>query len=55
MSCLHAKDPVVQEYDYSGNLCATRGMIINKLEKGSNKFKKVVHVPTVLTKILSQS
>jgi hypothetical protein len=49
MSSLHAKDLVVQEYDNNGNLWATRGMIIYKLEEGSNKFMKVAHVPTGIT------
>ncbi len=48
MPCLHAKDLVVQEYDSEGNLWATRGMIIYKLEEGSHEFKKVAHMPTGL-------
>jgi hypothetical protein len=45
---LHAKELIVQEYDNDGNLWATRGKIIYRLEKGSNKFMKVTHVPTGL-------
>jgi hypothetical protein len=44
--CLRAKELIVQEYDGSGNLWATRGMIIYKLEKGAEAFTKYAHVPT---------
>lgn len=46
LSCLRAKDLVVQEYDKNGNLWATRGMIIYEQKKGDNKFKKIAHIPT---------
>jgi hypothetical protein len=48
-SCLRAKDLVVQEYDKSGDLWATRGMIIYKLKRGDNKFNRIAHVPTGLS------
>jgi len=44
MSCLRAKDLIVQEYDNLGNLWATRGMIIYKLLKGDSKFTRIAHV-----------
>ncbi len=46
LPCLSACELVVQEYDKDGNLWASRGMIIYKLEKGDNKFRKIAHVPT---------
>jgi len=48
-SCLRAKDLVVQEYDTSENLWATRGMIVYKLKKSDNKFIRIAHIPTGLT------
>lgn len=45
-SCQRAKELIVQEYDNEGNLWASRGMIIYKLEKGEKKFKKIAHAPT---------
>ncbi len=47
-TCFHAKDLIVQEYDENGDLWATRGMIIYKLEKGEERFQKVAHIPTGL-------
>ncbi len=44
--CLRARDLIVQEYDENGDLWATRGMIVYKLEKGERQFRKVAHVPT---------
>lgn len=49
LSCQRARGLIVQEYDIKGNLWATRGMIIYKLEKGSNKFTRVKHIPTGLS------
>ena len=46
MPCSRAKDLVVQEYDNSGSLWATRGMIIYCLQKDSNSFERIAHVPT---------
>jgi hypothetical protein len=46
MPCSRASDLVVQEYDNSGNLWATRGMIIYCLRKDSDRFERVAHVPT---------
>lgn len=48
MGCMRAGELIVQEYDKKGNLWASRGMIIYKLEKGDDKFIKVAHVPTGL-------
>jgi len=45
-SCLRARDLIVQEYDIHGNLWATRGMIVYKLNTGNEKFTKVAHIPT---------
>jgi hypothetical protein len=48
-SCMRAKELIVQEYDKKGDLWASRGMIIYKLQKGDDKFIKVAHVPTDFT------
>ena len=48
-SCLRARDLIVQEYDSSGNLWATRGMIIYKLGRGEDEFRREAHVPTGLS------
>lgn len=45
-SCMRARELIVQEYDKAGNLWASRGMIIYKMQKGDNRFVKVTHVPT---------
>lgn len=45
-SILRAQDLVVQEYDKEGNLWSTRGMIVYKLKKGEDSFKRISHVPT---------
>lgn len=49
LKCSRARDLVVQEYDSSGNLWATRGMVIYCLKNGSNKFKRMAHIPTGYT------
>lgn len=49
MSGLLATDLIVHEYDYWGNLWATRGMIIYKLPKGECKFIRVHHVTIKLS------
>jgi hypothetical protein len=49
LKCLRAPDLVVQEYDKDGNLWASRGMKIYKMEKGSREFTRIAHVPTGLT------
>jgi hypothetical protein len=49
ISCLRARDLIVQEFDASGNLWASRGMIVYKLNKGESKFKRIAHVPTGIT------
>lgn len=46
LDCLRARDLIVQEYDTSGNLWATRGMIIYRLNKDEERFMKVAHIPT---------
>jgi len=46
LECLRAHDLVVQEYDSDGNLWASRGMKIYKLDNGSREFKRIAHVPT---------
>ncbi len=49
LPCVRARSLIVQEYNKGGELWATRGMIIYKLKKGSNKFTRVAHVPTGLS------
>lgn len=44
--CLRARDLIVQEFDSSGNLWASRGMIIYKLNKNDDKFIRIAHIPT---------
>jgi hypothetical protein len=46
---LKAKDLIVQEYDAEGNLWATRGMIIYKLNSNGHEFRKIAHIPTGFT------
>ncbi|MBN1186979.1 MAG: hypothetical protein JXB49_32175 [Bacteroidales bacterium] len=46
LPCLRARGLIVQEYNKEGDLWASRGMIIYKLNKGSNKFTRIAHVPT---------
>ncbi len=41
-----AEELIVQGYDDQKNLYATRGMIIYRLENGSDRFLKFAHVPT---------
>jgi len=48
LSCLHARDLLVQEYDSNGDLWATRGMVAYRLKKGDNKFIRQYHIPTGL-------
>ncbi|MBE0653371.1 MAG: hypothetical protein IH594_06210 [Bacteroidales bacterium] len=45
IECLNAKDLIVQEYDNSGNLWATRGLLIYLLKKGDDKFFRVGRIP----------
>jgi len=45
MDCYRAGDLIVQEFDKSGNLWATRGMIVYCLRKDDDKFSRVVRVP----------
>jgi hypothetical protein len=49
LSCLRAKDLIVQDYDQMDNLWATRGLVIYQLKKGDSRFKKFAHVPTSLS------
>ena len=44
--CLRSRNLVVQHYDQNGDLWASRGMIIYKLQKDDNKFVRIAHVPT---------
>lgn len=46
LPCLRAQDLTVQDYDSKGDLWATRGMLIYKLEMHDNKFIRVARVPT---------
>lgn len=41
-----ANDLIVQEYDDAGNLWATRGMIIYRLQNGDQSFRRIAHLPT---------
>jgi hypothetical protein len=43
---LKAKDLMIQTSDDSGNIWASRGMVIYKLKKGEFVFKRIAHVPT---------
>jgi hypothetical protein len=43
---LCASELIVQDYDRDENLYATRGMILYKLPKGGDRFKKVAQIPT---------
>jgi hypothetical protein len=45
-SALKAKDLMIQTSDDSGNIWASRGMIIYKLKKGEYEFRRFAHVPT---------
>jgi hypothetical protein len=44
MKCQKAKDLLVQEYDDRGNLLASRGFLIYKLDHGSNNFRKIARI-----------
>jgi hypothetical protein len=46
LDCLKAKDLIVQEYDASGNLWATRGMILYQMLEGDSIFYKFAHLPS---------
>lgn len=46
--CLRAKDLIVQEFDSNGDLWATRGMTVYKLEEDAEQFERVAHIPTGL-------
>jgi hypothetical protein len=43
-TCLSAENLIVQEFDNSGNLWATRGMIIYRLLKGATEFTRIAHL-----------
>lgn len=45
-NALQAKDLMIQTSDDSGNIWASRGMVIYKLKKGEFVFKRIAHVPT---------
>ncbi|GEM_PF-1337282 len=40
------KELIAQEYDSEGNLWASRGMILYRMKKGDNVFKRVAHIPS---------
>ena len=44
MSCLMARDLMIQEYDDAGNLWATRGMTLYRLPKNGRNFIRMAHV-----------
>jgi hypothetical protein len=44
--CFRAKDLIVQEFDEAGNLWATRGLLLYKLENGGHEFHKIARIPT---------
>lgn len=46
IECKRAKDLIVQEFDYEGNLWATRGFIIYCLKNGGNEFVRATRVPS---------
>lgn len=41
-----AKELVVQESDQEGNIWASRGLILYRLEKGENRFVRMAYVPS---------
>ena len=43
---LRAKELIVQEFDFEGNLWASRGLLVYRMNKGDDKFVRVAHVPT---------
>lgn len=43
---LRAKELIVQESDKDGNLWASRGLILYRLQKNDKKFIRIAHVPT---------
>jgi hypothetical protein len=45
-NALKAKDLMIQTSDDSGNIWASRGMVIYKLNKGEYVFNRIAHVPT---------
>jgi len=45
MKCLRAKELIIQQSDSKGNIWASRGLILYKLEHGSTRFKKHSHIP----------
>lgn len=45
MKCLRAKELIIQQSDSKGNIWASRGLILYKLENGSTRFKKHSHIP----------
>lgn len=47
--CYRVNDLIVQEFDKHGNLWATRGFIIYRLENGGSEFVKVTRVPSSFT------
>lgn len=46
MPCFTARNLIVQEYDSKGNLFATRGMTLYRLNTGEKAFTRVCRIPT---------
>lgn len=51
MPCLRAGELIVQEFDQEGSLWASRGLILYRLKRGEDTFKRVAHVPAGLSYI----
>lgn len=49
MPCKKAKNLVVQEYDKDGNLYATRGLLLYRLDKGEKTFMRITRVPVAIS------
>jgi len=49
LKCLRAKELIIQESDNDGNLWASRGLVLYKLNKGSEKFIRTAHVSSGLS------
>jgi hypothetical protein len=49
LKCLRAKELIVQESDNDGNLWASRGLVLYKLNKGSERFIRIAHVSSGLS------
>ena len=45
LPCLRARDLIIQEIDSTGNVWASRGMIVYRLNRGEQEFKRITHIP----------